>query len=422
MPIQQVPQSPGARPRFFYGYTVVGAGLLIMAMTFGTYNSFGIFFEPVLTEFGWTRATISGAFSLSWIVQGVLGIVMGRLTDRFGPRLVLTICGFFLGLGYFLMSRISAVWQLYLFYGVIIGAGMGGSWVPIVSTVARWFAKRRSMMTGIAMVGVSMGTLITPPMASRLISAYDWRTSYVIVGSMVFVVVVLLAQLLRRDPTQVRQRPYGENEGEKPEVSETHPFSLREAVHTQQFWLTSGMYFCLGFCAYTIMTHIVLHAIGLGISRTAAANILATIGGLSIAGRVVLGSVGDRFGNRQVFIIGFILMAAALFWLVPAQEVWGLYLFAVVFGFAFGCAVSESPLVAELFGLSSHGLILGVINCIGFTFGAAVGPLIAGYIFDMSNSYQLAFIISAAMGVAGLILTVLLTPIGKKLSLRKWNS
>ena len=411
MPIRQDPQSPGAGPRFFYGYIVVGAAILIMAMTFGTYNSFGVFFEPVSTEFGWTRTTIFGALSLSWIVQGVLGIVMGRLTDRFGPRLVLTIGGLLLGLGYFLMSRVGTVWQLYLFYGVIMGVGMGASWVPIVSTVARWFVKRRGMMTGIVMAGVSTGTLIMPPVASRLISAYDWRMSYIIVGSIVSVVVVLLAQLLRRDPTQVRQRPYGENEGGKQEVSETHSLSLREAVHTRQFWLTSGIFFGLAFCIYTWMTHIPLHAIDLGISPITAANILATIGGLSIVGRVVLGSAADRIGNRRVFIIGFILMSAALFWLVPAKEVWELYLFAVVFGFAFGCAASESPLVAELFGLSSHGLILGVINCIGFTFGAAVGPLIAGRIFDMTSSYQLAFIVCAATGVVSLILTVLLKPI-----------
>ena len=413
MPIRQDPQSPGAGPRFFYGYIVVGAALLIMAMTFGAYNSFGVFFKPVLTEFtefGWTSTTISGALSLSWIVQGILGIVMGRLTDRFGPRLVLTISGLLLGLGYFLMSRIGTVWQLYLFYGVIIGVGMGGSWVPIVSTVARWFVKRRGMMTGIVMAGVSTGTLIMPPVASRLISAYDWRMSYTIVGGIVLVVVVLLAQLLRRDPTQVRQRPYGENEGEKQEASETHSLSLREAVHTRQFWLTSGIYFGLAFCIYTWTAHIVPHAIDLGISFITAANILATIGGLSIVGRVVLGSAADRIGNRRVFIIGFILMSASLLWLVPAKEVWGLYLFAVVFGFAFGCAASESPLVAELFGLSSHGLILGVINCIGFTFGAAVGPLTAGYIFDMTSSYQLAFIVCAATGVVSLILTVLLKP------------
>jgi MFS family permease len=416
MPIQQVPQSPGDRPRFFYGYIVVGAALLIMAIMWGAYNLFGIFFKPVLTDFNWTRTMISGALSLSWIVQGLLGIVMGRLTDRFGPRLVLTISGFLVGVGYLLMSYVSTVWQLYLFYGVIIGSGMGGSWVPIVSTVARWFAKRRNLMTGIVLTGVSIGTLIAPPVASRLISAYDWHTSYIIVGSIVLVVVVSVAQLLRRDPTQVKQRPYGESEGQKQEfVSETPPFSLREAVHTRQFWLASGMFFCFGFCFYTIMTHIALHAIDLGISPITAANILATIGGLSIAGRLVLGSAADRFGNRQVFIIGFILMAAALFWLVPAKELWALYLFVVVFGFALGgCATSESPLVAGLFGLSSHGLILGVINLLGFTFGAAIGPLIAGYIFDINNSYQLAFIVCAAVSVVGLILTVLLTPIEKR--------
>ena len=415
MPIQQVPPSPRARPRFFYGYIVVGAALIIMAIMYGAYNSFGIFFKPVLTDFNWTRAVTSGGFSLSWIVHGLLGIIMGRLTDRFGPRVVLTICGFLLGLGYLLMSRIGAVWQLYLFYGVIIGSGMGGSWVPIVSTVARWFTKRRNLMTGIALSGVSIGTLIGAPVASRLISAYDWRMSYVIVGGIVLVVVVLVAQLLRRDPTQAKQRPYGESEGEKQEfILETHSLSLREAVHTRQFWLTSGMFFCFGFLLYTIMTHIVLHAIELGISPIGAANILATIGGLSIVGRIVLGSAADRFGNRQVFIIGFILMAATLFWLVPVKEVWGLYLFAVVFGFAFGgCATSESPLVAGLFGLSSHGLILGAINVLGFTFGAAIGPLIAGYIFDVTSSYQLAFIVCGAMSVVGLILTALLSPIEK---------
>ena len=351
----------------------------------------------------------SGAFSLSWIVSGLLAIVMGRLTDRFGPRLVMTLCGFFLGLGYLLVAQISAVWQLYLFYGVIIGIGMGGAFVPLMSTVARWFVKRRSMMTGIVVAGVGMGSLIAPPVASRLIATYDWRLSYIILGSIILVVVVLLAQLLRRDPTQVRQVPYSENEeqGFKPE---TEGFSLKEAVCTKQFWLVSAMFGCFGFCALAIMVHIVAHATELGISAASAANILATIGGMGIVGRVVLGTAADRIGNRQAFIIGFIFMSAALFWLMPATEAWMLYLFAAVFGFGYGgCATSESPLVAELFGLSSHGLIMGVI-ALGFTSGAAIGPFLAGYVFDFAGSYQVAFLVCAVTAVAGLILTALLTP------------
>jgi len=380
-----------------------------MLVMFGVYYAFGVFFKPMLTEFGWTRATTSGAFSLSWIVSGLLAIVMGRLTDRFGPRLVMTLCGFFLGLGYLLVAQISAVWQLYLFYGVIIGIGMGGSFVPLMSTVARWFVKRRGMMTGIVVTGVGVGSLIAPPVASRLISTYDWRSSYIILGSTVLVVVVLAAQLLRRDPTQVRQVPYSENEeqGFKPE---TEGFSLKEAVRTKQFWLVSAMLVCFGFCALAIIVHIVAHATELGISAASAANILATIGGMGIIGRVVLGTAADRIGNRQAFIIGFILMSAALFWLMPATEAWMLYLFAAVFGFGYGgCAASESPLVAELFGLSSHGLIMGVI-ALGFTSGAAIGPFLAGYVFDFAGSYQGAFLACAVTAVVGLILTALLTP------------
>ncbi len=415
MPVHQAPQSAGARPRPFYGYIVAGAAFLIVAIAYGSYNSFGVFFESLLTDFNWNRATISGALSLSWITQGVFSIIMGRLTDRVGPRIVLTICGFLIGLGYLLMSRVGTVWQLYLFYGVIIGSGMGGSWVPIASTAARWFVKRRSLMTGVVLTGVGTGTLIVPPVASRLISAYNWPTSYLILGSVVLVAVILIAQLLRRDPTQTKQRPNGESEAEKQELgSETHAFSLRKAVRTRQFWLASGMFFCFGFSVYTIMAHIVLDAGGLGISPITAANILATLGGLSIAGRIVLGGAADRFGNRQIFIIGFVLMATALFWLVPARELWRLYLFAAVFGFAFGgCAASESPLVAGLFGLSSHGLILGVMNLLGFTLGAAVGPLITGHLFDVTSSYQLAFVVAGAVSVGGLILTVLLSPIKK---------
>jgi len=412
MPIQQVPKSPGARPRFFYGHIVAGAAFLIGAIAYGSYNSFGVFFESLLADFNWTRATISGALSLSWVMQGVFSIIMGRLTDRIGPRIVLTICGFLIGLGYLLMSQVGAVWQLYLFYGVIIGGGMGGSWVPIASTAARWFVKRRSLMTGIVLTGVGAGTLIVPPVASRLISAYSWPTSYLILGGIVLVTVISIAQLLRRDPTQTKQMPDGESEAEQQEsASEIRAFSLSEAVRTRQFWLASGAFFCFGFSVYTIMAHIVLDAGGLGISLVSAANILATLGGLSIAGRIVLGGAADRFGNRQIFIIGFVLMAVALFWLVPARELWGLYLFAAVFGFAFGgCAASESPLVAWLFGLSSHGLILGVMNLLGFTLGAAIGPFIAGHIFDMTSSYQLAFIVSGALSVVGLTLTTLLSP------------
>lgn len=385
-----------------------------MLLTWGIYSTFGVFFKPILIEFDWTRAVTSVASSIFWVIQGLLAIVVGRVNDRFGPRIVVTVCGSILGLGYLLLSQISALWQLYLFYGVVIATGMSGFFIPLASTAARWFVKRRGIMTGIIIAGVSLGGLFAPPVANWLISIYDWRVSYIILGSIALVVVIPVAQLLRGDPIQVGQTPYGENEkrGKRPKgVTET--FSLKEAAPTRQFWLISSIFLCEGFCAGIITVHIAAHATDLGLSTASAANILAIIGGMAVIGKIVLSVVADRVSNRQVFIIGFSLMATALFGLVPAIEKWTLYLFAAVFGFATGCAISESPIVAEFFGLRSHGLLLGVVS-FGYCIGAAVGPFLAGYLFDVTSSYNLAFWGCAAISVIGLIVTILLKPIRGK--------
>lgn len=400
------------KPRFFYGYIIVIAAFIIMLVGYGLYNSFGIFLTPLINEFGWTRATTSGAFSLSMILCGVLGIVVGGLTDKFGSRIVMTACGCFLALGFLLMSQISAAWQLYLFYGIIIGIGISGVWVPLLSTVARWFDKKRSLMTGIVLSGMGLGTLISPLVVSRLISTYDWRMASMILGIVLLVIIVLASQFLRHAPSQKGQTPYSENEAVEQEPPlETKAFSLREASHVRQFWMVFGILFCWGFCAFSVVVHIVPYTIELGIPAVNAANILATIGGISVIGNYVLGHLGDRIGNRRIFIIGFIIWTAILLWLVPSKQLWMLYIFAIIFGFADGgLAASESPIIAWLFGLRSHGLIFGVLG-LGFTIGGAVGPIVTGQIFDLTGGYQVAFLVCAAFSIFGLIISSILKPI-----------
>jgi len=412
--INNLPQFNENEPRFFYGYIVVIAAFFIFVVSWATYNSFGVFFNPLLEEFGWNRAVTSGAFSLSMFIYGVLGIVVGALNDRFGPRVVLTFCGILLGLGYLLMSQISALWQLYLFWGVIIGIGMSGVWVPLLSTIAKWFDKRRTLMTGIVIAGLGIGGLIGPPLISRLIATYDWLLSLIIVGIAVLLFVVIATQFLRRAPTQMRQLPEGESEGKyQTAKSVTNSFSFKEAVKTTQFWIVFGMFFCYGFGTYAIVVHIVQHAIDLKISPVSAANILAARGAMVILGNYILGALADRVGNRQIYIIGFVMMSAALLWLSLAEKEWMLYLFIVVAGFVSGgMGASESPLTARLFGISSHGLIYGVVH-VGFTIGAAAGPFITGYIFDLTGGYQSAFLTCAAFGIIGLILTIILRPTTK---------
>ena len=382
-----------------------------MATMWGVYYAFGVFFKPVLNEFGWTKAMTSGAFSLASMMNGLLAVAVGGLTDKFGPRMVMTVCGLFLGLGFMLMSQISNVFHLYLFYGIFVGAGMSGSFIPLTSTVARWFFKRRGLMTGIVAAGSGIGALIGPPVASRLIPIYGWRTSYVILGSITLLVVVLSAQFIKRDPTQVGQIPYGKNQREQVGLNlRAEGLSLKEAVSSTRFWIFFTTGFCYGYCVFAIMVHITPHAIESGISAVRAANILAAIGCLSIVGKILLGRVGDIVGNRRTLILGFILMSLALIGLVPALIAWMLFLIAGLFGFAFGgIAVSHSPLVAELFGLRSHGVIFGVFG-MSVGWGGAMGPLLTGYLFDVTNSYQMAFLLCAVISLAGILFAAFLRP------------
>ena len=196
------------KPKFFYGYVIVAAALFMSIVMWGARHSFGVFFAPVLDEFSWSRAATSGGFSLTWVFTGLLSIVVGRLNDKFGPRIIMTVAGFLLGLGYLLMSQLSSVWQLYLFYGVI-SIGMSAALVPTLSTVARWFVKMRAFMTGIVLAGTGIALMVIVPAANQAILNYGWRTAYIIVGSVAIVVVVIAAQFLRRDPYQVGKLPYG---------------------------------------------------------------------------------------------------------------------------------------------------------------------------------------------------------------------
>ena len=341
----------------------------------------------------------------------VFFIIIGRLNDRFGPRFVVTGCGLSLGLGYLLMSHISAIWELYLFYGVMVGLGLSGASAPLLSTISRWFVRRRGLMTGIVLAGVGTGGFIMPQVARWLISSYGWRSSYTMVGAVALVLIVTAAQFVRQDPARMGLSPYGAKEvdGKKnPDLSQPRALSLKETVQTRQFWTLFTMFFCGLFCLGIMAVHIAIYATGMGISTTSAANILATMVGASAVGRIVLGMAGDRLGNKSALVICFVLMTVATFWLQVAHETWMLYFFVIVFGFSFGGLIALLvPTIAELFGLASLGALFGATIC-GGQIGEAIGPLLAGMIFDTTGSYRIAFLICAVLSVTGLVLSLLL--------------
>ncbi len=406
--------------RLYYGWVMVALAALTLTTHGLMIYTFGIFFKPLTTAFNWERGPLSAALSLCVIVSGLLAIITGRLCDKHGPRLLLSLAGLLSGIGFLLMSRINTLWQVYLIYAFLMGGGARCCFIPVMSTIPRWFTERRGVMTGIILTGTGIGALFAPPVANQLISSYHWRVSYIMMGSVVTVVIVLAAQFLRRDPTRMGQSPYGESKRAAQRLNlDTRGFSIKQAVKTRQLWTVSAMFFCFGFCMFAVMVHIVPHATDLGIPAATAASILATLGALSIVGRIGMGGTADRIGSIRVFIISFAIMSAALFWLMPAKEAWVLYLFAAIFGFASaGAGALISPLVAEFFGLRSHGLILGVTQ-LGFAIGAAVGPLVAGYLFDVNSTYLSTFILCAILSIVGLVLSIVLRPTTDKQDRRR---
>jgi len=353
------------------------------------------------------------AYAILTFLAGFLGIFAGRLTDRFSAKVVSIVGGCFLGLGCILMSRINAAWQFYLIYGLFVSAGTGGPWPSLTATVPKWFVRRRGLMTGIVASGTGIGAMIVPPLVSHLILAYGWRNSYVILGASTLALIVTAAIFMRRDPHQMGQLLYGEDRAVREEkIWTTGILSYKEMVHNRDIWMVCVIYFCFGFTLHTIMVHIVPHAIETGIPLETAAGLMTFIGGSSILSKLGVGMISGRMGVKWPLAFSFILLVAGLLWLQAAGTLWTLRGFAIAFGFAYGGIMALQPmLAAELFSLSSLGLILGSVTFI-YTIGSAAGPLLSSTLFDLTGSYRIAFFICALLEVAALI--VVLTALRKK--------
>jgi MFS family permease len=409
------------QPRFFYGYVVTAAGFTIWLIGWGTFTPcFSVFFKPLLAEFGWSRAETSLAYSLSFMVLATLGIMIGWLTDKLGPRIVVLVFGSFLGVCYLLMSQINALWQFQMNFALVGGIGASSIYIPVMVTVSRWFVKRRGLMIGIVQAGMGIGGFIFPPLTGWLILVHGWRSAYGILGIITFIGIIMGGVFLRRDPSDIGQLPDGvggwmatEAKLQNSKIQGTG-FSLREAIHTSQFWMIAGLYYSFGFCRSTFLAHIVAHVQDLGFSLTDGANVLAVIIGSSMFSRVGMGRVADKIGNRQAFMISFAATMVSLIWGLVAKDLWELYLFALVFGFGWGNqAVLRVGITSEVFGLASLGLVMGIL---GFAeSGAATfGSFFAGYIFDVFGSYQLVFWAGIGVSIAGIILAWLLKPAIKR--------
>lgn len=401
----------------FYGYIITGAGFLIWMVGWGTFTpAFSVFLKPLILEFGWSRADASIAYSFSFIVFATLGIMIGWLTDKFGPRIIVIFFGSFLGICYLLMSTISALWQFQLNFAIIGGIGASSLNIPIMVTISRWFIKKRGFMIGIVQAGNGVGGFIFPLISGWLIINYGWRSAYEILGIITLAGIIAGGCLLRRDPKEMNELPDGEilyQHNKKRESSSFKEINIpfRKAFSTRQFWMLAGLYFIFGFCRTTFLAHIAAHVQDLGFSLKDGANILACTTGASMFGRVGMGRIADKIGNRKAFMISFAFTAVSLFLGLIAKNLWILYLFSILFGFGWGNqAVLRVSLASEVFGITSLGLIMGIL-VFSESGAATFGSFFAGYIFDKFNSYDPVFIMGIVISLIGTILAWALKPL-----------
>ncbi len=394
-----------------YGYRIVAACGVIQAVSLGGIFTFGVLFPELEAEFGWSRTAISGASSFAFFLMGACAVVMGRAGDRFGPRVLLSVAGVFVGLGYALFYRIGAIWELYVYFGLFFGIGIAAHDVGTLSTVTRWFDRRRGLMTGIVKAGGGAGQALVPIFVAALIAESGWRIACLTLGLAIIVLQVGASQILRRNPEQLGLRSYGDSQsdaGPANDPTEEAGHSFKQAVRAPALWKLCMAKLCDLFCLFTVIIHIVPHAVDHGMAQSTAAGILSTVGAMSILGRLVLGALFDRIGSRLSLMSCFALLAVSLLILQFAASGWALFLFAVIYGPAHGGFFTlTSPSVAEFFGTRMHGTLFGLVVSCG-TFGATLGPLVAGTLYDSSGSYGVAFALLLGVSLLGLLIAATL--------------
>ncbi|HET57433.1 MAG TPA: MFS transporter [Deltaproteobacteria bacterium] len=398
----------------YYGWLVVVSAFAATMIAYGITYSFSVFFKALYSEFGWTRAAAAGAFSAYAISHNVFAPLSGWMTDRIGPRIVAASGGLCLAGSMILMSTISSITEFYLYYVVFVAWGVAAAYTPMLATVSRWFTEKRGLAISVSASGLGAGSLVLSPLAAWLISSYGWRTAYVSVGIVAFVVFIPIVLLVRKSP----EEHYGEtmiiDHGTEPEQSvesaQIIHFTFIDALKTRALWTLSFSWFFAALALWTIMIHIVPLMTDRGVAFTTAGFLAGLAGGGSIIGRISAGFLSDQLGRKRILIAAFLFQAVMLLWLLFSRETWMFFLFAPLFGMSFGSWAGVIPAFpADYFGLKSTGAIFGFVMIMA-GLGVALGSFLGGFIFDLTNSYNYTII----MCFLGTLLAVVSAALLKK--------
>jgi predicted MFS family arabinose efflux permease len=380
-----------------YGWVVVLAAAVIVAMGLGALFSLAVFIKPIEDTLGWSRTGISTIALVNWIAMGVGSFLWGWLSDRCGTRLVVLAGGALLGLGLVLSSQVATLWQLYVTFGATVGLAAGAFYAPLTATATRWFDTRRGVAVALVSSGIGLGVLAIAPLARWLTVLFDWRIAMLLLGDVAWLVVLPLALLIRERPGEA-----GADERRRPSPRP----GAAAVMRTPQFWALALTHFACCAAHSGPIFHMVSHAIDRGVPAMAAASVLGISGLTSIAGRVGGGLLADRFGAKRVLVAGLALQATIVLAYPAAREVGAFVGLAMIFGLAYGGVMPLYALVTrQYFGEEVMGTAYGAVFLVS-TLGMGLGSFAGGWFYDQLGGYTWLFLSSAAIGLAAMLLAL----------------
>ena len=400
------------RKRIFYGWWVVAASLGILFVWAGTgFYSFGILLKPLMNEFGWSRGMTSLAHTIFMLGTAAGSLLVGKLIGRYGVKKIILTGSLVGGIGFILLSQTHNIWYLYIFYA-LVGVGLGGAAgiVPAGVLVSNWFNRKIGIAMGIVMAGLALGAAILVPSIGFVIDSFGWRGAYIFMGlAVLFIDIPLALFVLKQSPAEMGLYPDGD---EPPEVlpSDTsgadaagtanragspETGGLKRWLKRPSLWLL-----CLGFCfcvfgQMSILIHEVPYLTDIGIPATVAATAMGFTGGMGAVGKITFGWLTSRFSVRYVAMLCFALQLAGVFILMNINTMTMVWLFVIFFGFSMGAFSTILPLATEdIFGKANFAVLFGFVLMVIVGAGT-VGPPLAGFIYDATGSYSIAFNIFA---------------------------
>ncbi len=397
------------QPTAAFHWNIVGFSFITLALAYGIWYSFSVFFVALLKEFHWSRSVGAGAFSLFIIVHGVSGPFVGGVLDRFGPKGVIVVGSVFLGIGLALCSLIHTWWQFYIFFGVITAIGVGSTgWIPNTSLIQQRFKEKRGLAMGMVSSGIGIGILVCVPFFQLLITKVGWRTTYLMIAGFIpLIIMAMTIAFLKKPPAETPAIDIGKGipspaMGESSLVNEkwaSKPWTLRRAAMTKTFWLLSLSLFLGNQVNQSIFAHQVAFFVDRGLAPLIASYVVGIIGIVSVGAKILWGALSDKIGREITYTVGVICSIIGMIFLIlfnslPISRL--PYFFAFFFSMGYASAAALPPLItADFFEGRAYGRIYGTLNMINNA-GGAFGAWFAGFLYDELGNYLPVFILLIA--------------------------